>query len=168
MNWADHLSNISQLKICLLTLLTLFYTLWCWVSGFANLIPQTPLLPDLLGFALLDDGREKVLVFFLPALLLQVIIISSSVWLQAAMVQLLLASPEADSSHSLRSIRSSRGGTEVTPEVWAIAPGPFLSVLGSDKPIFCNFSPGSGTILLTVIIYELLQCFYCFYLPVPV
>ena len=75
------------------------------------------MLPDLLGFALLDDGREKVLVFFLPALLLQVIIISSSVWLQAAMVQLLLASLEADSSHSLRSIKSSRGGREVTPEV---------------------------------------------------
>lgn len=44
------------------------------------------------------------------------IVISSSVWLQAAMVQLLLASPELDSSHSLRSIRSSRGGVEVTPE----------------------------------------------------
>ena len=64
----------------------------------------------------MDDGREKVLVFSLSALLLHVIVISSSVWLQAAMVQLLLASPELDSSHSIRSIRSSRGGMEVTPE----------------------------------------------------
>lgn len=160
MNWADHLFNISQLKICPLILLhMLFYTLWCWVSCFANLIRQTLLLPDLLGSALLDDGKEKVLVFFLSALLLQVIVISSSVWLQAAMVQLLLASPEADSSHSLRTIRSSRGGMEVTPEVWATAPGPFLSVLGSDKPTFCNLSPGSGSILLQLLF---VSCFSVF------